>query len=182
MKALSCSQNMPWTVGAGRSALNPGLFDNDKKLSKYTEEEMELLLYSEPIRSRPKLQERLQPDLRRHRQKFTNKYIKRDLKTMSERTQKSVEPYMTMVRARYAKARGLSQAVLKCKINGHNIAELTAMEVRELIEVIQTIQRSGRRADGQHVDERLQHLVDIGLEYLSLNRETTRYQAANRSA
>ena len=46
------------------------------------------------------------------------------------------------------------------------------MEVAELIEVREGRSKVRRRTDGQSLVERLQNLVDIGLEYLSLNRET----------
>jgi excinuclease UvrABC ATPase subunit len=66
----------------------------------------------------------------------------------------------------------LSQAALSCKINGRNIAELSAMEVGELIDVLQTIKDPAAAPMVNTLTERLQHLVDIGLEYLSLDRET----------
>ena len=66
----------------------------------------------------------------------------------------------------------LSQAALSCKINGRNIAELSAMEVDELIEVIRAIKDPVAAPIVATLIERLQHLIDIGLEYLSLNRET----------
>ncbi|MBV9711066.1 MAG: ATP-binding cassette domain-containing protein, partial [Ktedonobacteraceae bacterium] len=64
------------------------------------------------------------------------------------------------------------QAALNCKINGRNIAELSAMEVDELIGVVEAIKESAAAPMVKTLVERLQHLVDIGLEYLSLNRET----------
>ena len=104
--------------------------------------------------------------------RFTNKYIKRDLKTMSERTQKAVEPYMTMEPCPLCKGARLEPDALKCKINGHNIADLSSMEVDELIEVMKKIKDPVAAPMVKTLTERLQHLVDIGLEYLSLDRET----------
>jgi excinuclease UvrABC ATPase subunit len=66
----------------------------------------------------------------------------------------------------------LSQAVLKCKINGYNIAEMASMEITELIGVVKAINDPIAAPIVKALVERLQHLVDIGLEYLSLNRET----------
>ena len=69
--------------------INTGLFDPDKKLSKYTEKEMDALLYSEPIKVKTKIGAKdFNLTFEGIVDKFTNKYIKRDLKTMSERTQK----------------------------------------------------------------------------------------------
>jgi excinuclease ABC A subunit len=66
----------------------------------------------------------------------------------------------------------LSQAVLNCKINGRNIAELAAMEADELIEVVREIKDPVAAPMVENLIERLQHIIDIGLEYISLNRET----------
>src|SRR5207245_11509397 len=99
-------------------------------------------------------------------------YIMRDLKTMSERTQEAVEPYMTYGPCTLCKGARLSQAALGCKINGYNIAQLAAMEVDELIEVIRAIKDPVAAPMVDSLIERLQHMIDIGLEYLSLNRET----------
>ena len=104
--------------------------------------------------------------------RFTNKYIKRDLKTMSERTQKSVEPYMTMGLCSVCKGARLNPSILECKINGYNIADMANLEITELIGVVKAIKDPVAAPLVKTLRERLGHLVDIGLEYLSLNRET----------
>jgi excinuclease ABC A subunit len=153
--------------------INTGLFDPDKKISKYTQKEMNNLLYSEPIKVKTKLGAKdFNLTYEGIVNRFTNKYIKRDLKTMSERTQKSVEPYMTMGPCSECKGARLNQTILKCKINGYNIANLTSMEIPELIEAVKKIKVPAAEPLVKALVERLQHLVDIGLEYLSLSRET----------
>ena len=153
--------------------INTGLFDPDKKLSKYAEKEMEALLHSKPMKIKTNVGAKdFNLTFEGIVTRFTNKYIKRDVKTMSERTQKSVEPYMTMGPCSMCKGARLSQATLKCKINGHNIADLTTMEIPELIEAVKKIKEPAAEPMVRTLLERLGHLVDIGLEYLSLSRET----------
>jgi len=153
--------------------INTGLFDPDKKLSKYSEKEMNALLYNEPIKVKTKLGAKdFNLTFEGIVNRFTNKYIKRDLKTMSDRTQKSVEPYMTMGPCSECKGARLNQTILKCKINAYNIADLTSMEIPELIEAVKKIKEPAAEPLVKALLERLQHLVDIGLEYLSLSRET----------
>lgn len=153
--------------------IQSGSFDPDKKLSEYTEEEMDLLLYSEPVKVRTQVGTKdFNLTFQGIIEKFASKYIKRDLKTMSERTQKTVAPYMTMGQCFVCKGGRLSQAVLKCKINGRNIAELANMEITDLIVFVKTIKDPIAQPIVNTLVERLQHLVDIGLEYLNLNRET----------
>jgi len=153
--------------------LNTGLFNADKKLSKYTEKEMDSLLHSAPMKIKTNIGAKdFNLTFEGIVDKFVNKYIKRDLKTMSERTQKQVEPYMTMGPCTLCKGARLSQATLKSKINGYNIADLTSMEITELIKVAKTFKDSAAQPIIKSLVERLQHLIDIGLEYLSLSRET----------
>ena len=153
--------------------INTGLFDPDKKISKYSKKEMDDLLHSEPVKVKTKVGAKdFNMTYEGIVNRFTNKYIKRDLKTMSERTQKSVEPYMTMGPCSECKGTRLNQTILKCKINGYNIADLTSMEIPELIEAVKKIKVPAAKPIVKALIERLQNLVDIGLEYLSLSRET----------
>jgi excinuclease UvrABC ATPase subunit len=149
------------------------LFDMDKKLSKFSEKEMELLLYSKPNKVKTKVGgKEFNLTCEGIIGRFIAKYITRDLKTMSERTQKAVAPYITMAPCTVCKGARLSQQVLKCKIDGYNIAELASMEVGQLIGVIKTIKEPNATPILKTLVQRLQYLVDIGLEYLTLNRET----------
>jgi excinuclease UvrABC ATPase subunit len=105
-------------------------------------------------------------------EKLTRSYIKRDIKTLSERTQKAVAPYLKYGPCDLCKGTRLSQAVLNCKINDRNIAELAAMEMTKLLEAVQEIKDPAVAPLVNTLTERVQHVIDIGLEYLSLNRET----------
>jgi len=149
------------------------LFDMDKKVSKFSEKEMELLLYSKPYKIKTKVGGKsFNITCEGIISRFTAKYITRDVKTMSERTQKLVTPWITMGPCTVCKGARLSQEVLKCKIDGYNIAELASMEVSQLIGVIKTIKEPKAAPILKTLIQRLQYLVDIGLEYLTLNRET----------
>jgi excinuclease UvrABC ATPase subunit len=155
------------------NVINTGLFDSDKKISKYTQKELNDLLYSEPIKVKTKMGAKdFNITYEGIINRFTNKYIKQDLKTKSERTQKSIEPFMTMGPCSECNGARLNQTVLKCKINGYNIADLTSMEIPELIEAVKEIKVPAAEPMVRTLLERLGELVDIGLEYLSLNRET----------
>jgi excinuclease UvrABC ATPase subunit len=149
------------------------LFDMDKKVSKFSDKEMELLLYSKPYKLKTKVGGKsFNITCEGIISRFTAKYITRDVKTMSERTQNAVAPYITMAPCTVCKGARLSQEVLKCKIDGYNIAELASMEVSQLIEVIKAIKEPKVTPILKTLIQRLQYLVDIGLEYLTLNRET----------
>ncbi|MGN7786305.1 ATP-binding cassette domain-containing protein [Niabella sp. 22666] len=151
-----------------------GLFDNDKKLRDYSAEEMDLLLYSKPLKVKMAFGGgEMNVTYQGVIEKFIKAFIKRDLKTMSERTQKKVAPYIGLQECPLCKGARLNQAVLNCRIGGKNIAELAALEVMELISILKDIEEPLAGPMLQTLTERLQHLVDIGLDYLSLDRETS---------
>jgi excinuclease UvrABC ATPase subunit len=153
--------------------IQSGLFDNGKKLDDYSEEEMNLLLHSKPYKVRMDFGGKpVNLTFEGIVDKFSRKYITGDVKSYSERTQKSVAPFMTYGPCTLCKGARLSQAALGCMINDRNIAELSAMEIDELIEVIRAINDPIAAPMVASLIERLQHMIDIGLEYLSLSRET----------
>lgn len=146
-----------------------GFFDNDKKLADFSEAEMDLLLYGE--------EQKFEYDgmNRTYRGVITNfvrAYIERDLKTRSEKTQQKIRQYLIEGPCPSCKGARLNKSVLSCKIDGYNIAELSTMEVGELIGVIKEIKDERAKEVVADLVRRLQNLIDIGLEYLTLNRET----------
>lgn len=157
-----------WTI-----CTQSGLFDNDKKLQDYSDEEMHLLLHSEPYKVKTQMAGKpFNLTFDGIINKFTQKYITRDLKTLSERTQKMVQPYLTMQLCPLCHGARLSPAALSCKINGYNVADLSVMEIGKLIEVVRAIQIPAAAPLVATLVERLQQVIDIGLEYLTLARPT----------
>lgn len=147
-----------------------GLFDNDKKLKDYSDKEMNDLLHGEPLKV--DVGGGLNIKFVGLVDEFARKYIKRDLKSLSERTQKTIEPFIANGPCDSCHGSRLSQQALASKINGNNIAELSHMQIDELITVIKDIDEPALKPVTEALITRLQHLVDIGLDYLSLDRVT----------
>ena len=159
-----------WDNSAYRSS---GFFDNDKMLSKFTQKEMDLLLHGKDLKFKlPIGESTMNASYQGIMEKINKSYIQRDIKTLSARTRKNVEPYLTMMTCLLCNGARLSQAALNCKVKGYHIAQLSDMQVDELIRVLQTINIPEAAPLIQALSERLQQLVNIGLEYLSLSRET----------
>jgi len=156
-----------------RILIQSGLFDNDKKLDDYSDEDMNVLLHSKPYKVKMQFEGKsVNLTFEGIVDKFNRKYITGDVKTKSERTQKAVEPYMTYGPCSLCKGARLNQAALASRINGRNIADWAAMEIDELIPVVREITDEVAASMVSSLVERLQHVADIGLEYLSLSRET----------
>jgi len=150
-----------------------GFFDNDKKLKDYTKEEMDLLLHGKDLKVKTQFgSQSINLTYEGIIEKFTRSYIRRDIKTLSERTQKQVAPYLTSQTCPLCGGARLNQAALNCRINGYNIADLSGIEIDELIHTIRTINDPRVAPTVITLVERLQHLIDIGLGYLTLNRPT----------
>ena len=162
------ANSMDWNL-----LVQSGPFDPDKKLREYSNEEREQLLYGQARKVATQFGGKtVHMTVEGCIEKFTNKYIKKDLKTYSERTQKTVAPFISEGPCSRCHGARLSQAALGCRINGLNIAEMSSMEVGQLIQVLREIDDPVAARVVQSLTERLQHLVDIGLDYLTLDRET----------
>lgn len=147
-----------------------GLFDNDKKLADFSDKEMHDLLHGEPVKV--DVGGGLNIKFTGLSDEFSRKYIKRDLKTLSERTQKTIEPFISNGPCESCHGSRLSEKALASKINGNNIADFSRMQIDELIATIDKITDPALKPVVSMLKVRLQSLVDIGLDYLSLDRVT----------
>src|SRR5215469_2535038 len=126
----------PGLVGLERDLYGrSGYFDNVKKIAEYTPEELDLLLYSEPRRHTGLPYNTYEGLV----SKFNRKFINRDIQTLSSRIRQQVEPFLKLGPCPLCKGARLNQAALSCKVKGYNIADMAAMEVDELLEVVKGI-------------------------------------------
>lgn len=158
--------NSPWLETVKRSRL----FDNDKKLKDFSQKELDDLYHSKLVRT--DLGNGIHLNFEGVVDRFVRNYLKNDVKTMSERTQKSVGPFITMEPCVLCHGARLSQKALACKVQGYNIADLSSMQVDKLAEVMKKLDTKENHALVKTVLERLSHVVEIGLGYLSLDRMT----------
>lgn len=66
----------------------------------------------------------------------------------------------------------LSDKILSCKINGMSIADVTALSIDELLGFVNSIQSKMYETIIVELKKKLQNLIDIGLQYLTLDRRT----------
>jgi len=151
-----------------------GYFDNNKKLAHYTKKEWELLLYQEEIKpDHPKAgwwpSAKYEGVIPRFKKRFLGKE--------AEENKKSLQPALKRVvtKGPCPECHGarLNARIRSSKIHGKNIAEYAALQVTDLIREIARIKEPQAVTMVAAITERLTHLVEIGLGYLSLNRETS---------
>jgi excinuclease ABC subunit A len=101
--------------------------------------------------------------------------LRRHAETGSDHVRQQVEQYMREVPCPACSGRRLKPIVLGVTVGGTNIAELTGMSVAETDAFVQSLQLTEREAlIGERVLKeiraRLTFLLDVGLEYLTLDR------------
>jgi excinuclease UvrABC ATPase subunit len=148
-----------------------GLFDNDKPLKDFTEKELNDLYHSKPIPTDTMKGVKLK--FEGVVDKFERKYlIEFDYRTMSERTQKTIGPFVAMGPCNLCHSARINPRALASRIGGHNIADFQGMQVDKLLPLIAGLESAENHALIKTVHERLTNLVDIGLGYLTLDRPT----------
>ena len=155
-----------WTLNTIKAS---GLFDNDKKLKDFTQEELANLYHLKPTKVKVN---GINLTLEGVVDKFTRKYIDTDLKTYSERTQKTIQPFITLGPCEMCHGARLNRAALSCKIEGYNIADLNTMQIDKLIAVIKKLNTTENHSLVSTLHDRLANLMQIGLSYLTLDRMT----------
>ena len=145
-----------------------GLFDLDKPLKEYSDEEYNLLLYG----SRNGMDKPENPKVTGIYHKYTKTLLNRDISNKSRHTQEKSQNLITETVCTECHGQRLNQAALSCKINGCSIADLCGMELTQLREVLLQITDKTVDVLVQTLIEGLDRLIEIGLPYLHLNRDT----------
>ena len=97
----------------------------------------------------------------------------------SKRANKWAEQFLSQVKCDVCHGQRLTQEALSYRIDGKNISDLAEMELRDLYDWIckleEKLEPVQQRIAGEILKEirtRLRFLLDVGLEYLSLNRQS----------
>ena len=150
---------------------NSGLFDMDKPIAKYSAEERENLLHLDDGRK-----------IKVGKIGLTYEGVVAKLKKgLGSKDPESLQPHVLreyekiFTRATCPACHGtrLNQQALNSKVNGKNIAELSAMQVSELAVFVRGIEAPQVGPMLEALALRLENLVTIGLGYLSLDRESS---------
>ncbi|MFE6589033.1 ATP-binding cassette domain-containing protein [Streptomyces sp. NPDC057781] len=105
--------------------------------------------------------------------RFERLYLKRDLSAMSEKTRELVRRFLVEGDCPECGGARLNAAALAARIDGHSIADCSAMQVTDLIAVLRRIDDPVARPIAGAAVTALERVEAIGLGYLSLDRETS---------
>ncbi|UQA97358.1 ATP-binding cassette domain-containing protein [Streptomyces halobius] len=154
-----------------KSIAHSGFFDPDVKVKDYSPAEWDDLLH----RTATKIKllhggtgttyEGLMVKVRRL-------YLGKDREAMQPHIRAFVDRAVTFARCAACGGGRLSSAALSCRINGLNIAECCALQISELAQFVRGIDAPSVAPLLTSLSELLDSLVEIGLGYLSLDRES----------
>ncbi|WP_264556147.1 excinuclease ABC subunit UvrA [Halocatena marina] len=150
-----------------------GLFDGDEKLANYTDAEYEMLIHGDTVVESSVNDETVELNYEGLVDTFTRRYIERDISSLSDRTHEAIDRVTSRGVCPLCDGARLNQDALSSEINDHNIAQLAAMNVNELMGVVVDIEDPVATPIVSEITDRLRHLSTVGLEYLTLNRETS---------
>lgn len=146
-----------------------GLFDLDKKYRDYSEKERNLLLYGAYEKGGKQVHKSVEGIFNN----LNRLVLKRDITENSER---SILRLQRLVRERdcpCCHGKRLNSLALSCKVGGYSIDEMCGMEFTELREVLKTIDDSRASTIVNSLTTSLTRMIDIGLPYLSMSRESS---------
>ena len=99
--------------------------------------------------------------------------INRDTSSSGDMTQKRLETMISQRECPVCHGKRLNEASLSCKIIGYGIDEMCEMEFLKLREVLSQIHDPRAQTIVETLTATLTRMIDIGLPYLSMNRESS---------
>ena len=144
-----------------------GLFDLDKKWQDYSERERNLLLYG----SEEPGGKRVSKQVEGIHNMMSRLLLKRDSSELGETSAGRLAKYVRESDCPLCHGKRLNGAALSCKIAGYDISKMCEMELTELKRVLGTVTDPRGRSVAESLVMTLTRMIEIGLPYLSLNRE-----------
>lgn len=147
----------------------PDLFDVNKKWADLSQEEQNILLYG----SRTKGGERIDKKLEGVYNQFKRLCLMKSPEEQNDNTLKKINTFMEETTCPDCKGKRLNPEALSCSINGYNIMDLCDMEFSKLRDELANITDARAESIVESLTSSLDRMIDIGLPYLSMNRESS---------
>ena len=146
-----------------------GLFDLDKKYRDYTPEERNLLLFGSREPGGPQAHKRVEGI----KTQFQRLCLMKGPEEQNDHTLRKLNQFMEEKPCPVCHGRRLNAKSLSCKVAGYSIDEMCAMEFTQLVKVLCTVTDSRVQTIVDTLTASLERMIDIGLPYLSMNRESS---------
>ena len=147
----------------------PEFFRTDVPWKDLSEEEQNILLYG----SRTKGGERLDKKLEGVYNQFKRLVLMKGAEEQTDNTLKKIARFLYECECPDCKGKRLNSTALSCKINGLNINDMCEMEFSKLREELDNIHDERAATIIEQLKASLDRMIDIGLPYLFMNRESS---------
>ena len=151
--------------------------DMNKAWSKLSKKAQELILFGsdEPIRIKYQTKGGIQRDKADFYEGIINRLERRYMNTTSTWIRDWLENYMVEHTCDTCHGARLNDSVLCVKVGNKSIYEMTQMSIKELYKFLQELKLSEEKASIaelvlKEISSRLEFLINVGLEYLTLDR------------
>ncbi len=145
------------------------LFDLDKKFKDYSEEEKNILYYGSKTLDGDQVNKKIEGIVNQLRRTV----LMRDTSTIKEASAKRLLNLIIQKECPSCHGKRLNDHALSCKINDKNIYEMCELEFTCLREELLKINDKRAVTIIHDMVESLDRMIDIGLPYLSMNRESS---------
>lgn len=146
-----------------------GLIQLDKKYKDYTEEERNILLYGAREKGGEPLSKKMEGIIPHHERLL----IRRDASEVKEASLKRLLKYVKEETCPCCGGKRLNQKALACRVAGYSIHEMCEMEFAKLRDVLLEIKDERAATMVESLTASLTRMIDIGLPYLNMNRESS---------
>ena len=147
----------------------PEYFRTDVAWKDLSEKEQNILLYG----SYTPGGERIDKKLEGVYNQFKRLVLMKSPEEQTDNTLKKISQYMYECECPDCKGKRLNEQALSCRINGLNIDDMCRMEFSALREELGKITDSRAVSIVEQLTASLDRMIDIGLPYLSMNRESS---------
>ncbi|CAB1253500.1 excinuclease ABC subunit UvrA [Clostridium sp. MT-14] len=166
-----------WTFSILKALSNKYKFKLDTPIEKLSPKVLDILLYGlrgEKVRVRYKKDNRIM-EFNHSFEGVVNNLKRRYMETNSDYIKREIENYMSDNPCPTCKGARLNPAALSVTVGGKNIFELSSMSIKDELKFFKEIELSekDRLISDQvlkEINSRLQFLIDVGLDYLTLSR------------
>ncbi|GAA2727590.1 excinuclease ABC subunit UvrA [Actinocorallia aurantiaca] len=152
-----------------KTIVDSGLFDPDTPLRDYTPEQWEDFLHKPPTKIK---QAGMNVTYEGLVVKIQRLFLSKDRESMQAHAKAFVDRAVKFARCPACDGARLNEAALASRIDGRNIADCSAMQITDLAEFVRKVEEPSVAPVLAALRGTLESLVEIGLGYLSLDRET----------
>lgn len=146
----------------------PEYFRTDIPWKNLSEEEHNILLYGSKIKGGERLDKKLEGVYNQ----FKRLVLMKGIEEQTDHTLKKISRFLYECECPDCKGKRLNKNTLSCRINGYNIYDMCEMEFSLLRKELEKINDERAVTIIEQLKAALDRMIDIGLPYLFMNRES----------